>query len=250
MSVRPSATFYAACKALQAAGPYHIYICLDDSNYTPPGYDGSIPLIQVEASEAEAAGYKGSVLYFKERACARDKALYYFTYRHTIPFEYVWFLEDDVFLPTAHTLPAIDTKWSQYDLLSKAHMVESGRPTGWHWQHIFSQTSIPPPYASSMICAIRVSKPLLEAIRIYAQTYKGLFMDEALFNTLALQAGLRVGCPRELSTIEYQARWEEWEIQSSHLYHPIKDVAEHDRLRGALSHEEGGLCGWLRGLTL
>lgn len=241
LSVRPSPRFYAMCKALHAAGPYPVYLCIDDSSYKIPDYDGAVPLIQIDAAEAEAAGYKGSVLYFKDRACSRDKALYYFSYGNVPPFKHVWFLEEDVFLPSYKTLPAIDSKWVDHDLLSSSHTVIQERRTDWHWPHVFSQTDLGPPYAFSMICAVRVSKKLLTAIRTYAASQKGLFMDEALFNTLALQSGLRVGCPYELSTIEYRADWKDWQIELRNLYHPIKEVDEHERLRRVLAREERGL---------
>lgn len=238
LSVRPSPAFYATCKAFQAEGGYAVFLCVDDPSYKIPGYDGAVPLIQLPTGEAEAAGFKDTVLQVKNRASSRDKALYYFAQRYRGRAEHIWFLEEDVFLASTRTLRRLDANWGpHYDLLSRSHTVEQARPTSWHWPHIFTQMDLPPPYSSSMICAVRVSRRLLSSIREYADTHKTLFMDEALFNTLALQRGMRVGCPRELYTVEFKCTWEDWEFDWRNLYHPMKNVAEQERLRVVLSRD-------------
>jgi hypothetical protein len=51
-----------------------------------------------------------------------------------------------------------------------------------------------------------------------------LFLDEALFNTLAFQNNLRVLCIDELSTIEWRKDWNKSDIVDTNLYHPIKSI--------------------------
>lgn len=77
-----------------------------------------------------------------------------------------------------------------------------------------------------MICAIRCSKRLMETIDDYAKTYNTLFMDESLFNTLALQNNLETIVIDELTSIIWQKDWDISEIKRENLYHPIKSIEQ------------------------
>jgi len=76
-----------------------------------------------------------------------------------------------------------------------------------------------------MICAIRCSKALLNSIKKYATVHKNLFLDEVLFNTLAIHNNLNILCIKELSNIVYRRFWKKSDIFDTNLYHPIKDIA-------------------------
>jgi len=75
-----------------------------------------------------------------------------------------------------------------------------------------------------MICAIRCSKALLNSIKEYATAHKNLFLDEALFNTLAIHNNLNVLSINELSSIVYRKNWKKSDIVDTNLYHPIKNI--------------------------
>ena len=107
----------------------------------------------------------------------------------------------------------------------------------WHWKRIFKQCPLPPPYATSMICAVRVSPKLLAVIDFFAKKFHRLFMDEALFNTLALKANLRVVTPSELSTIVFRKKWQDFEFTKDKLYHPVKEVQRQIYLRSMLENK-------------
>lgn len=227
LSVKPSKEFYEYCKTLKTAD-YDVYICLDDISYNIPGYDDAIPIIRVDSADAEKAGFKGSVLWTMDRACSRDKALYHFC-RIDTSYDFIWFIEDDVLVPRATTIYDIDRKYPTADLLSKSNDISHGRHTNWHWPHIFKQMSLDPPYATSLISVIRASKGLMKCIDAHGSKNGGLFIDEALFNTLALQNQLTTITPEEFSSIQ----WEEPSIQSNiqvnkiqhhKFYHPIKSM--------------------------
>ena len=214
---------------------YKVFICIDDNSHKIPDYDGAIPLIYFDNKVPETAGYKSSVLWLNNKACSRDKALYFFNHIYTESYRYLWMLEEDVLIPHLDTISNIDRKYPTSDLLCAKHEIIHSVSRSWHWPHINKQIKIPPPYASSMICAIRVSPALMSNLDNYAKLYNNLFMDEALFNTIALQANLSVITPPELSTIHYNTRWKREQIKPTNLYHPVKSIDEQYAIRALLA---------------
>ena len=85
-----------------------------------------------------------------------------------------------------------------------------------------------------MICAIRCSKKLMKCIDDYAKKYNNLFMDEALFNTLALYNNLNVNCIPELKNIVWRHPWKFKDINVNNLYHPVKDINKQIKWRKKL----------------
>ena len=191
-------------------------------------------VIYIPSIQAESAGYKGTVSYCINKACARDKALYYLK-DTTDLWEAVWLIEEDVFIPALTTIANIDKKYKNYDLLCNANYIfEKPVRNEWFWNTIVNQTPLRPPFAASMVCAIRISPRLLQIIHSYVQQFRSLFLDEVLFNTLALKNNLSVLCPPELSTIVYRRNWQKQEIQPTHLYHPMKTLRQHILFRRIL----------------
>jgi hypothetical protein len=224
LTVNPNELFYNFVKKLQNHNKnYDIYICIDNNDYTIPNYNNEIKLIKINNSICEEAGYKSSVLWLDNKACSRDKSLYYFN-NNNINYDYIWFLEEDVFIPSVNTIEVIDNKYNTGDLLVSEHNIINNRRNDWHWKRINRQIKINPPYASSMICAIRCSKKLLKCIDEYVKKYNNLFMDEALFNTISLKNKLIVNPIIELSSIVWRRDWKQEDINSSYLYHPIKCI--------------------------
>lgn len=234
LTVHPCELFYNFCKRLKN-DKYDIYIVIDDNKYNIPNYDNEINIIKIDDQICQNSGFKNTVLFFgkdrlKDRSCSRDKGLYYFC-KNNIDYQYIWFIEEDVFIPSIHTIQNIDNKYIDGDLLVREHRIIYEKQTTWHWNHINNQIKIDPPYANSMICAIRCSKKLLECINDYAMKYKNLFMDEALFNTISLQNNLDVKTISELSTIEFRRKWKKHEIRVENLYHPIKCITSQYQYR-------------------
>lgn len=225
LSVTPCKKTYDFFKSIKLNTQYEVFIVIDKNDYDIPGYDGVVKIIKIDNSECETNGFKSTVLWLNNKACSRDKALYYFT-KESIDYKNIWFVEEDVFIPTIYTIENIDKKYdSDSDLLVSSHNITNIKVSNcWQWNHINSQIKIEPPYASSMICAIRCSKALLNSINDYAKTYNNLFMDEALFNTLAMHNNLKVLCISELSSILYKNKWEKKDIDITKLYHPIKNI--------------------------
>lgn len=223
LSVRPCIKTYNFFKSIKLNTEYDVYIVIDDNNYNIPNCDDTIKIIKIDTNECKNNGFKSTVLWLDNNACSRDKALYYFT-KESIDYNYIWFVEEDVFIPNVYTIENIDKKYESYDLLVQGHYIINKKETDWHWNHINNQIKINPPYACSMISAVRCSKALLNSIKEYAKVHNNLFMDEALFNTLAIHNNLRVLCIPELSSICYHKTWDFSEIVDTNLYHPIKNI--------------------------
>ena len=223
LTVNPCILFYEFCKKLKKEN-YDVYIFIDDNNYNIPNCDDdNINIIKIDNKLCEESGFKSSILWLNDKACSRDKALYYFC-KNDIDYEFIWFLEEDVFIPSIHTIENIDNKYGNGDLLVAEHNIIYERSTEWHWPQVNRTIKIEPPYAKSMICAIRCSKKLLECINDYAVKYNNLFLDEVLFNTLALQNNLVIKVINELSTIVWMYEWRKAQIKQDNLYHPIKSI--------------------------
>ena len=223
LTVKPSELFYNFVKQLTIK--HTIYICIDDNNYNIPNYNcnDNVTIIKIDNKICEDAGFKSCVLWLNDRACSRDKALYYFC-KNNINYKNIWFIEEDVFIPNINTIENIDNKYIDGDLLTEGNCIIYNKEYGWHWNHINNQIKIVPPYANSMICAIRCSKKLLDCINDYAGKYNNLFLDEALFNTIAIHNNLNIKNISELSSIVWQKIWTKSNIVESNLYHPIKSI--------------------------
>ena len=224
LTFQPSASYYNLCKELLNGTKYDGYICIDDNNYDIPNYDGKISIIKIDNEESENEGFKNSVTYFKDRACSRDKALFYFCKLET-EYNYIWFLEEDVFVPSKNTIPNLEKY--QGDLLCSTNDIIENLQCEWFFtKRTFNEYKgiFAPPYAKSMVCAIRVSRKLMVLVEEYADYYKTFSFCETMFNTLALKNDLEITCPQELSTIVFQKDWKINRINRRNLYHPIKDM--------------------------
>jgi hypothetical protein len=226
LTVKPCEKTYNFYKDIQSFFKkynYEVYIVIDDNNYEIPNYDGSIKIIKINNEECEKNGYKGAVLWLGNRACSRDKGLYYFSNIYT-DYEFIWFIEEDVFIPTVETIKNIDDKYSLEDLLCPPYDVIYEKKYDWNWPYVYRQIKLELPYSKSAICAIRCSKKLLQNINNYAVLYKSLFLDEVLFTTIALQNNLKINGIEELNTIVFRNDWKLEDIDIGKLYHPIKNI--------------------------
>jgi len=248
LTVKPCLDFYNFTKKL-VKDKYDVYICIDDNNYKIQNYDNVIPLIYINNKECEDAGFKDTVSYCPNKACSRDKALYYFV-KNKIDYKYIWFIEDDVFIPTVNTISDIDKKY-ECDLLCSPieEKVESEKEmmkSKWcHWKKKGSKIKLNFPWVHGMICAIRVSRNMIDCIANYAKKYKSLFFCEIMFQTLAIQNNLSIIHPYELYTIFYIMKWEKDDIKPFHLYHPIKDYKTHSYFRSEKLIIKNNLEDWM-----
>jgi hypothetical protein len=194
---------------------------------------------QFSGKELEKRGYcnsnKGS--HIKKNVIAWDKALFYLS---TIEFDKCIIIEDDVFVPDANILEKIFDY--EADLIVSRNEFRATDFKDWHWINV--EKAISRPHYSSMVCAICVSKALINEIDVFVQKNKTLFHIEAMFNTIAMQSKLKVICPKELQGIYAMAHFDmtDFKLNPNMLFHPVKLTQEHERYRRMLKSPLKGIC--------
>lgn len=234
LSVRPCEKFLNYWSSLKTPD-YDVCVVVDDNTYTIPTYESKkkIKIIRIDNKICEDAGFKSTVTPCKNRACSRDKALFYFS-ANIIDYEYIWFIEEDVFIPELNAIINIDKKYKKCDLLSTSNRIcyNENDSLSWpHWNRVLEECTLPLPFIISMICAIRCSKKMLECIKDYACNHKTLFFCEILFNTIAYHNKLIVETPIELSKIHWIKTWDKKDVCKNMLLHPIKEIDTQNEFR-------------------
>ncbi|WP_396189533.1 hypothetical protein [Flavobacterium sp.] len=217
-----------------------IYIFIDDENFVIPS-SKNINYVKINSNEcrknnmccAQETVFANTQGTEKTMVHSWDKSLYYFTHVNTT-YEFVWFIEDDVFIPSDDTILNIDIKYKEHDLLvannniSKDFEVEKGI---WHWKYAIQIFGFPS--YCSMTCACRMSHNLLMKIKEFALQNGFIPFHEFSFNTIAMNSALSVQCPQELSTVKYDTRLtlEDIKNNKNNLFHPIKAYDQHEMIR-------------------
>jgi len=221
------------CDFLNNFTEYSIFLIIDDNNFDLNDFEKlykNISFIKIDSSKCERNGF--IYLNFSESECKKkiiawEKALYYFSTENNL-FDNVWLLEDDVFFHNENTLINIDKKYPLDDLLSN-HFYEHSyekKDDWYHWGRF--NINFPLPYYRGMMCAVRLSKNLINKINEYAKYYNTLFFLEALFPTIAIKNNLKVTNPEELKEIHWKYDFECNSILiKSNLYHPVKNLDNH-----------------------
>lgn len=179
------------------------------------------------------------------RVSAWERALYALSVEHP-HHRHVWFVEEDVFIPAADTLARIDDRHGAADLLCEACDANpDGDRSGWHWFRHMPEEILPPPWARSMVCAVRLSRRLLDLVRDLLARHPDLaphpdgtaryFFIEYLFHTLALRHGLSIVCAPELAGVLFRHDWTMAGVAPGRLYHPVKNLALHPAWRAHLA---------------
>jgi hypothetical protein len=216
---------------------YDIFVFIDDISKDFVNLfnieNSKIIFIQMPDYFCERYGYHNALIQtgnIPNKPLSWDKALFYFCELNHL-YEHVWFIEDDVFFLKEDILRGIDNCFTQSDLLAPFNDVNtSGTHDGWtHWHMI--NGVLPLPWARSMVCACRLSNRLLKDVKDYVNHHHKLLYHEFMFNTIAYQKGYQIDSPYELSTIHFQANWDSNNLNLGNLYHPIKDIQVHNRLR-------------------
>ena len=75
---------------------------------------------------------------------------------------------------------------------------------------------------------------MLSKIGDYADKYKTLFFLEALFPTLCMKHKLEHKTPAELETISYRKKYNDADMNTHDIYHPVKEYLKHIYYRNML----------------
>lgn len=165
----------------------------------------------------------------KKTPNAWDKFLYHFC--ENVNYDFVWVFEDDVFIPSVETIEELDEKYNSFDLVTPNNFYKGDFVMDWHWPNIIDK--IQAPYFYSMVCGMGISRKCLAEVKKYAHANNSLFYHEVMFNTLAMQARLKVAAAFELRSIVWQGKWgiDEFLLLPNNVFHPIKDLDSHPILR-------------------
>jgi hypothetical protein len=212
---------------------YDVYMVCDNNNvdYTTM-YESQYPkikIIQIQNSEADKFGFKNSSSAISPRQIVNswDKALFYFSKINT-EYEHVWFIEEDVYFYNENTLVNIDKQYTDHDLLCNTLTPKSADMSStWFWHWPLFTINLPEPHYRGMVCATRLSKTLLAHITNYAYQNKTIFYLETLFPTIALHYNLKYHTPNELQPVVYRCDWSSEDINTTQLFHPMKNLDSH-----------------------
>lgn len=257
LTLRPDARQVAFYEGLVDLG-YAVHVVVDDNGFVP-SVSSRVTFVKLNEQACMAAGYHSLNHVITSRkpvpVSAWEKALFYFN-RIDRSYSHVWFMEDDVFLPSREILALVDVRYPSADLLCKRNRLNLfGELRSWPWWRIVPQEILPLPWASSMVCAARVSRallaevdsllamngPALEAAVAFARARgrpRPYLFIEFLFNTVALQKRMKVELPDALRTIGWRKVWSREDIISSQIYHPVKNLALHEAWRQSLARED------------
>ncbi len=221
---------------------YNYLIVVDDNDYDieylSKKYD-KFYFIKVDEEVCKKFGYINSSFLIKNNEpSAWDKAIYIICEYFINKFKYVWFIEDDVFIPTKNTIQKIDCKYldNDYDLL-----IQGDYKLNQNWDNYLEvEKYLPEEYKKygsySMICAIRMSNNLMYYIKEYINKYKKMFFVESFFITISKYYKLKIKVIEELhESIIYQKDWNIEDIEKDKLYHPIKDISKLNNFHNLIS---------------
>ena len=223
------------CNFLNSFNNYKVFVFVDDNSFNLVDLQNkykNICFLQVYDDKCKVTGYIDTSFTLKKLITGWDKALYYFGVEDTI-YDFIWYIEDDVFFCNENTIMNIDKKYTNDDLISNEYFTNiDGNKNSWHWKHIKIQYE--PPYYNGMMCAVRISCKMMKCINDYASNNKTLFFLEALFPTIAIKNNLIYNNPSNFKNIYYRHNFNSLNkknIDENELYHPLKDVNIHLSLR-------------------
>ena len=218
---------------------YDVYIIID-SDKSMLHYQKKykmLNIIQFDKKLCVKYGFKNvNYIGIRKPVSGWDKALLFFSIIIPNMYKQMWFIEDDVFFLEEKVLTNLDEKYENQDLLANCDFQKQTtnniKEEPWVWSLI--DIKIAKPHYCGMMCATRMSKPLLQGIRWYATKYKTLFFLEALLPTITKHFGLTHFRPEELTMVTYRQEFnEETDVSKlkTSVFHPIKDINKHKELR-------------------
>lgn len=226
---------------------YTIYITVDsDGDFQDTE---EYKFIIVNHAEATKKGFKDSLLRYyhrkdkKVKSMALDKSLYYFSKNNN--YDNYWLIEDDVFIPSVKTIPYLDKKYGNSDLLVCSNGKNENGEMDWHWPLMVRNNKsrgykmkrkkaaisknyyLPLPWFHSFCQVVRISNKMMDVIKNFVRDNRTLIFMEFMFNTLAYHKNLEVKTVEEFK-LRYDdepvdSSFKKKEIRVKNLYHYIKD---------------------------
>jgi hypothetical protein len=216
------------CEFLNKFKNYKIYIIVDDNDFDLTEFISTyknIVFMKIDDVKCKTKGYiKGQHSEDNKLVNGWDKALYYFAVENT-NYDFIWFMEDDVFFYSEDTLVQIDNKYKTEDLISNIHYpkTDTNRVNSWSWDDV--NIAYNEPLYSGSMNSVRVSKRMVNCINDYVVKNKQLFYFESLFPTVAIKNSLKYVTPKELVNVDIKAKYERKDINKINIYHPEDNLS-------------------------
>jgi len=247
-----------------------VYIVVDDNNQEiVQDSTSNVKIIKLDNSECSDNNYIRSTSRFNLDVTGWDKAFYYFCKKNKV-YDNVWFIEDDVFIPSSNTLYNLDLLYPSEDLIVREMSnITDNKSSNQNWldkiqgfknltnynsgsltnynsgsltnyndndnnneSYSYLNSKQKPVYWS-WVCAMRCSKKLLKLVNEFSINYKQLYFHEMMIPSLVKNNNLSYSKIPELKNIVYRKEYDDEDIISnpSFLYHPMKDYERHEKLR-------------------
>jgi hypothetical protein len=217
---------------------------LCDDNIDNIDNNTNIEFIKIDDNECFNNGFKNSNFFISKNPSAWDKVFYYFS-KININYDYVWILEDDVFVSNNDAFCNLDNKYGHADLLCRSNICNSAI-NEWQLWHTAQKHELP--WYCSMVCCCRISNQLFEEIGKYVEEKGELFFIETMINTIANHKKLVVKEVEEFKNIIAKAQsgnryrhfsngkifWMTKSIQNlreNYFYHPVKNIELQEQYR-------------------
>lgn len=158
-----------------------------------------IKIVYISDEEAISNGYQYSckfVSFNHKDTVAWDKAFYYFGCVNK-NYDFLWFMEDDVFIPSAELICNMTSKYNQYDVVASKIV---SYPCNWNlWKYV--EPYMKPPLLASRVCGVGLSRKLITCAADYVYNNKRIPFIEGFIPTIAANNNLVIVEAPELSSI-------------------------------------------------
>lgn len=222
---------------------YKLFMLCDDNNCNTVAKN--IEFIKINDNECFNNGFKNSNCCVEKNPSAWDKVFYYFS-KINKNFDYVWILEDDVFVPNNDAFSNLDNKYGNADLLCRSNLCNTSKNDWQLWNLAANKYDLP--WYSSMVCCCRISNKLFEEIGKYVEEKGELFFIETMINTIANHKKLIIKEVEEFENIIPKAqlgnRYRQFlngkiiwmtksipNLKENYLYHPVKNIELQEKCR-------------------
>ena len=213
-----------------------VYIVVDDNNFQVSQWNStSLQFLQLKQDVLLESGFYGAnIIGSLKNVTAWEKAIFYFC-RQAKQYQFVWFVEEDVFIPSTQAFTALHDLYAfSNDLVvSRIDLIINGNTRTWYHAPKMRK-EFPLPWLFGMVCAIGVSRHLLTEVNRFVLCRGHLSFIEFFFHMLVFRNGnMSIVTPVELSNIVYRHQYNQEQIEArpNHWWHPLKNYSTHHTWR-------------------
>lgn len=210
----------------------NVFIMIDDNRFNVSliNTSSNLRLLKIPNEQCLQYNYQKTILVDNNlEITAWDKTLFYFSVLNK-NYSFVWLIENDVFIPSTKAFRSLHELYSNTSdlIVPRNDLNLLGNRSYWLWA--MAAGVFTPPWFSSMVNVVGLSRRMLTVIDNYVQWLGEVPFHEFFFHILAMQHNFTVVTPTELSTDVYEAEYDFEDIRKrpNNLWHPAKDYKRHD----------------------